>query len=273
LSNVINEYEIRVWAIRRSGHHAIINWIASMFKEPVWHFNAPKCHANPYRKRKKYQGQMIQRIPEIMQHFSQTQWEIHWSKRPEMCPNIQKPCLIYNHEDYKLNEHPEPIPNLGKSDKQFSVLIMRSFKNMLASRLYEQPQWNLRKVQANTKDVPRFYEMYAKEFLDITHWLTFTPVKIWFDLWFSSRKYREMKAIEMDLVNSDDTIQHMAAHRKKGSTFDTFAKFKNQAKNMDVLNRYKKMENNKVYQKIIQKNPELLKLSDKIHKQELNEIH
>jgi len=216
---------------------------------------------------------MLQQEPEVLSHFSKKPWTIPWPERQKVCLETYKPCLMYNHEDHSLIPFREPIEGLGKSHYQFSVLIMRSLKNMLASRLYENPQWNLRKVQANTRQIPSLYREYADEFLGNTHYLTFTPVKIWFDLWFTSQPYRVQKANEMGLKNTDSVINYMAAYRKKGSTFDTVKAFGGHAQDMDVLYRYKKMANNKVYQRFIKKYPDLLVLSDKIHEKALSEIH
>ena len=42
-----NEYEFRVFSIKRSGNHAVISWLASLFNKPVYYFN--QCDLDPFR--------------------------------------------------------------------------------------------------------------------------------------------------------------------------------------------------------------------------------
>lgn len=48
-SEIVNQKEIRVVGLKRSGNHAIINWIRKQHHGEVWHLNKIPVKRNPYR--------------------------------------------------------------------------------------------------------------------------------------------------------------------------------------------------------------------------------
>jgi hypothetical protein len=48
-NEIVNHKEIRVVGLKRSGNHAIINWIRKAHYGEVWHLNNIPTERNPYR--------------------------------------------------------------------------------------------------------------------------------------------------------------------------------------------------------------------------------
>jgi len=254
---VVNEYEVRVWAIRRSGHHAVINWIASLFDKPVFFCNNVKIGMSPYSRTPGLRGK------ELVSLYYPTWKE---PNRVEKFKSMKKQCLIYNHENknFKMNGAPMNESLIGRSSHRFDILIMRDLRNLLASHLvnYKVRWGKIRKV------IAPLYQLYAEEFLGETNYLQYQPVKIWFDQWVQSEEYRIKKAEELGFKNKDWSLQYMANFYKRGSHFDKYHDYYNRAHEMEVTKRYKMVEETPRYLFFMKKNKHLLNLSKTIHERE-----
>ena len=274
---IINRYEIRIWTARRSGHHAVINWLASMFmlKEAIYNkvffHNNVAMGTNPYMKNPSLRGNELSK-------FFWPVWDIkNKEDAVNFFPRIYKDCVIYNHENASIKKGVEGIYSddvLGKSDKKFDVLVVRSFENQLASILKSVKEEDRYKRERLINRINRVYNpLYHTnilEFLGETNYLPLTKALIFFDLWVSSKAYREKKAEEMGLVNNDYTLNYMANYRNRGSSFEDLNIYYNKAKEMKVLERYKEFSDDLDYNKIMQENYLLIKLSKEAFNNEKN---
>jgi len=257
LNDIINEYEIRVWAIRGSGHHAVINWIASLFDQPIVFCNNVRATCTPYFYISNVHGK------ELEQLYYPTSKIVRADRQKEML-KLKKECLIYNHENtnFKKWGWHAGEEHIGKSRHQYDILILRSFKNLLASWLVNPPK----KWDKFDQQITSLYRLYVDEFLKITNHLEFQTVTIWFDTWIKSREYRKQKASLFFHENQDWTLQYMANFGGRGSHFDDFKEYYSRAWEMKVNERYKQMKDHPKYIEFMKKYKDLHQISNEIHK-------
>lgn len=128
--------------------------------------------------------------------------------------------IIYNFED-------KSPKNISDRYKDNSIVITRNIYNLVASRLQKGLKWNKGAWQ------------------DINNWKGYI---IHFDSWFIDEGYRKQICKDLELNFTDDGLQDVFANGVSG--FDGLNNDGN-AQEMDVLNRWKKWENNSKYKEII----------------------
>lgn len=272
-----NKYELRVWGIRRSGNHAVSNWICNLFNDPVHLFNNCKI------KEKSLEGGMFGvgiRFNTILNDIICRREVYRGKTREEVLDVDNKECLLYSFESKDIKWADVMKYDLGPSKYKFDIIIMRDIYNLLASSLNangREPLSLLDKFKNNkdadeisfdtwrkwNKDIMDMYISYAKEFLGETNHLTFPKICISYNDWFKSVKYREKIAKKMGLKNRDRTINVVAAVSNKPGSFDGF-KYDGNTKDMKVLERWKVLKDNSIYQSFIDKNKEAIELSNRI---------
>lgn len=277
-----NECEIRVFHLPRSGSLAIVNWIASMFPEPVYFFNnCPyKTYVDPFRansiKNKKV-GTPIENIVVPLQKMKC--WD---EKDIEPIRMRHKDCMMYMYENFditfakKLNQDRDY--NIGKSRRRFDVLILRDVFNWTASVMVykgynplsdwisgsERRMRDAREIwgRGYTKVKRRIWkwEKYALEFLGKSRYLKNEKICISFNRWFTDEEYRIGIADRLGLKYSAAALDYVG---NEGSSFDRLT-YEGRAQEMDCLNRWKVLRNNVFYQEILKENKNAIKLSDRI---------
>ncbi|NES07768.1 MAG: hypothetical protein F6K22_36255, partial [Okeania sp. SIO2F4] len=131
LSEIVNQKEIRVAGMKRTGNHAIINWVKSQHTGEVGFINNVVANENPYRY--KYEN--------LQDNFPEHKWAIEHNRKQAQGNFIKRDCLTYSYEDFPLEqiaidkfEHKHDL-YLGKSAIRYDLLIIRDPFNLLASRL------------------------------------------------------------------------------------------------------------------------------------------
>ena len=244
LSQIVNEKEIRVIGLRRSGNHAIINWIRKQHTGEVWHLNNIVVSENPYRL------------------LYETYLRDHL-RREALGDFVKKDCLIYSYEDYSLEQildrefEKKHDLYLGKSSTRYDLLILRDPFNLLASRLKK----DYLEVKGDNQTVISLWIAYAKEYLGETNFLINNKVCVNYNQWFVDVNYRQQLAEQLNCQFSDAGINQVKGHGG-GSSFEG-KEFDGKGTTMDVLNRHKKFEDNPDYQNLL-KNEELLDYSRRI---------
>jgi len=254
----VNNVEMRVVGLSRSGNHPIINWIGRQFPgEKVCLLNSAQPKTNPfvtgfsagYDERK---GFTI--------CFNDFMINKKWEQKGRF---KKKYCLIYSYEDVPLDEvaAPEFEANremwIGASLRRYDILILRDPFNLFASRFaakfMEPPEIYFKLVG--------LWKNYAKEFLRITSYLNNRVVAINYNDWFSSVGYREELANKLDLPFSDKGVKKVVS-MGFGSSFDGQT-FSGRAQEMEVLKRWKNFADDPFYRTILN-DPELIELSNRI---------
>ena len=277
-----NELEIRVFGLRRSGNHAIINWIAAHAPTKVHFFG---CASNdgftPIHTRKGRGDRYGTDIDNIFVKYPKLQ------KRPitetNKIRNIHKEILMYSYENFDLNILKEnEIPKnreqtVGKSKRKIDVLIIRDIFNWFASKITLVNKINYNSMthprhernrkgktpwfkyyQNWEKDAKQIYGMpyinaepwinclnsYINECLGITALLE-NAIVICYNKWHVNQEYRKMIIERIGWKFTDKGKEAMSSVGG-GSSFDLM-KFDGKANIMKTNERWKIYEYNKLY--------------------------
>ncbi|NEO99038.1 MAG: hypothetical protein F6K58_10230 [Symploca sp. SIO2E9] len=244
LSQVVNKQEIRVVGLRRSGNHAVTNWVKEQQSGQVLYLNNIPPKENGYRV--------------LYQHYPKEHL-----RREALGHFVNKDCLIYSYEDWDLeqitDQHFEKKHDLywGKSDRRYDLLILRDPFNTLASRLKN----NFIEVKDPNQTFIELWLSYAKEYLGETNHLKNNKVCINYNQWFLDVSYRKEITSNLKLEFSDAGINQVKA-QGGGSSFEG-REFDGKAIQMKVLDRWKVFAEDPRYLKLLG-NEEILEYSKRI---------
>lgn len=251
LGRAPNDIVLRVFALRRSGHHAILNWIRHQLPVRHWLLNDCDMGANPF------DGAVLS------SSLVQGRWHEHrvfYLDREKAGRHVYKGALIYNFEEPDLSRVPVVMPIadeqawIGASQRRHDVLMLRDPFNQLASKL----KWAYGDVERPSKpsldevEAARdLWKMHAREFLGETSYLT-DRVTLSYNDWFLDRSYRDRKADELGFVNRDVGLDEVA---RWGPTLskDSFdgLRYDGRAQEMKVLERWRRFEADAFYRTLV----------------------
>lgn len=254
---VVNKKEIRVLGLRRSGNHAVINWLSKQVEGNVVFINHVKPLENPYRNQYESQLQDVRRHPQVGDlHYR----DVHWWKNEKEGSFTYKDCLVYSYEDQELEKVAHASFErkhdlyLGKSEEKFDVIVMRDPFNLFASRLKTKPteggpNFDMLEVYSRHYSLPKLWISYAKECLGETTHLKNKRVFINYNKWFSEIDYRQEISAQLGIRFSDEGLNDISPSGN-GSSFDG-AKYAGKAYKMDVLSRWQSFIDNPVYHELL----------------------
>lgn len=243
----VNNIEVCFHGMARSGNHAVINWIISMYPEKT----------------------------------------DFWNNVANVSPKIffrQKSFLLRSHENRSLADifasNLEKYHDLyfGRTQKRFNILLIRDPFNLFASRLkqvlnqgFDQSQYGFimghpkyKYGASQPEEYVRIWKEHAKEYLGITSYLGDNKIVINYNKWFLDHSYREEIATLLELEYSEKGIDEVVGKKGAGagSSFDSY-QYDGNAKEMGVLKRWKKMADDPKYCSLFT-DPEVFALSEKI---------
>ncbi|NET43928.1 hypothetical protein [Okeania sp. SIO2B3] len=257
LSEIVNRKEIRVAGMKRTGNHAIINWVKSQQNGNVGFINNVLANQNPYRY--KYEN--------LQDNFPEHKWAIENNRQQAKGNFIKRDCLIYSYEDFPLEQIASDKFErnhdlyLGKSAMRYDLLIIRDPFNLFASRLkVSSKATHFLSVNSPKKTMIDLWIDYAKEYLGETNYLKHNKVCVNYNQWFADVEYRRNIAEKLQIEFSDAGIDRVTSFGE-GSSFEG-KQFNNKATSMDVLNRCQKVADNPQYKQFF--NQEILKYSERI---------
>ncbi len=278
----VNEYEIRVFGIKHGGQHAIINWIATLFDEPVYFFNNCGWGGDPYRTKRTRgirEGTPIEDIFVTLPKLHDTEEEVLSEIK-----RTPKKCLMYSYENAyvdRINRKKRPATPefiLGKSAKIFDVLILRDLFNLSASTLKYTGKMFQGKDKAGDDEhlseidyknylrrdrLKKKFDQFAFEFLGRSNHLREKKVCISFNDWFLSKGYRECIAAKFGLPNNEISVNTVAGVGNRGSRFDDF-EYEGRAQEMDILGRWKHFKDNEAFWDVMREWNDSVILSNEI---------
>lgn len=245
-----NQKEIRVAALQRSGHHAIIHWIVAQIKaaqQKAIHINNVRPGRNPFL----VQGHQSKNAAFYISKDASIDWASEGKGR--LTP---KETLIYSYEDCWLDEitgskwESQITQWVGPSHRRYNVLILRDPFNWFASRLRRggPNSWQSSNVSTSSTRLGRSHDQqlwiqYAREFLGETRYLAKSPlVPINFNRWFEDASYRRHIAQKLDIPFTDAGFQKQASL----SSFDG-SELAAGAQRMQVLRRWSGYSGNSFY--------------------------
>lgn len=212
--------EIRIFAMMRSGHHAVINWLFEQLPGNVLFIN-------------RILGRRV---------FYENYSDAYKVWNPDF--------FIYNFEDetpeiaLNLLKRISPIFNLGKSPV-IDILVLRDPYNLFASRIkmesiiIECGRKNTSPVGAITPAALKTWKTYAREFIRKTNILS-NPICLNYNSWVQSIAYRKSITDRVGCCFTDDGINEVPTFGG-GSSFDGET-YQNNAQAMQLNERYKDYE-------------------------------
>jgi hypothetical protein len=248
-TDIINQKEILIAGLRRTGNHAIIGWIRAQHPDKAWHLNHPPAGQNPYQF--------------LYSHFKKPEF------REEAIGNFsKKSLLLISYEDQKLekigSEKFEKFHDIyvGASANRFDVLILRDPFNLIASRL----QSNMSKIDdGSASQAIALWKSYAREFLGETQFLTHNKLCVNFNQWHYSQQYRQELATSLEIEFTDAGREQIKGYGG-GSSFDG-CKLDGRASELDILNRWQSFENIDSFWQLL-KDEELVNYAERIFDRE-----
>ena len=241
----INDIEIGVVACKRSGHHAVMTWLADQLPATPFYANNCRVGENPFTETRK----SLER--------SGREREAETYRQEEDGHLTRKGLLIYNFEDCDLEQvfSPEEIRRrenaLGPSRTRHNVLVLRDHYNLFASRVQririgsDVPRENLKKALA----ARHLYEQHAREALGETRFLGKHGIVILYNRWFHDEAYRREISARLDGTYREKTLNEVATYGE-GSSFDGVG-YDRRAHEMPVLERWKSFGNNLFFHAIV----------------------
>lgn len=229
------ESDFFVYAMRRSGHHAIINWLQKHYAEVDYYSN------------------VLWDGVELM--------SLRGDRYQYQNPLGEGCCRILSFEDQK---EADAIPKMLKQYPVFPCqkrfLILRDPYNCYASRLHRARNRPLHWGNWPSCLDGNIWKSFAREFLGETKVLgDFIPVN--YNRWSADESYRRELALSLT-GRFDDSGRAEVATIGKGSSFDDFA-YQNKADEMSVLSRWRAYANDAEYQHILG-DPEIRDLCSRI---------
>jgi hypothetical protein len=189
----VAELYLEAYALRRSGCHAILNWIFNQLDQPVLFFNNALPHQDPLW-RMRSSGD-LQNIVDCEPYYHER------IPRTKIIDRDEKYISTLYEDFTELSDG--VVANVGwiRPERVERIMIFRDFHNWMASRV----RWTLhRKMKM---DEPLFiwrWKMYAHHFL-----YTDDLVKIYHGLWMTNPSYRKSILDELGLNLVNDDISHV----------------------------------------------------------------
>lgn len=241
-----NRWTLRLFAPRRSGHHAIVDWIRHQVPGRHCFLNDCAVGASPF--------ESSVRGNSLVGGWAGEHRYLNW-ERERRGRHAKKGLLIHNYEDGDFRRHQEEITPereaawIGESGRRTTLLVLRDPYNLLASRL----KWFHGRGEEPTmerfEEFRALWKLYAREFAGTSRWLE-SAVHLNYNEWFRSRGYRDEIAERIGFRNQDIGVERVArwgpALSRHDTSFDGLA-FDGRAQAMAVLERWKEYADDPFY--------------------------
>lgn len=252
-SQVINQQEIRIIGLRRTGNHALITWIQEQATGTTQHLNNLIPLENPYRY--KYEH--------LRDYYPEHGWQAERYRQEAIGNFVKKDWFLYSYEDHDLTQITSDSFErkhdlyVGHSQTRHDLLILRDPFNLFASRLKN----DYLDVAAPGKSMVELWLDYAKEFVGETNYLTHNKLCVNYNQWANDVAYRQQVAEQLGLQFTDAGINKVGSWGG-GSSFEG-QEFCDRAHKMDVTNRWKHFLDDERYRQLFQ-HPKLWNYSEQI---------
>lgn len=254
----VNQNEVRIIGMARSGVHAIVNWITAQIDGRYCYLNCVDLKSNPFRTARS----LTEGRPYRANYDS---FDLQQEQSGDFSA---KDYLLYNYEDCFLGMvcHDEFEARhdafVGPSKRRLDVLVLRDPFNLFASRK------KAAFVNPDTADVyvvswktaRRIWKQYAREFIDGPRYLSNELVLIRYNDWVRDRDYRRQIAQDLGLSFTDAGVQSVSKCAG-GSSFDGL-RYDGRADRMNVLQRWKHFRDDPQYRALFDE--EMLRFSEEI---------
>lgn len=227
MSRYVNEHELRVIGMSRSGNHAVINWITNQVRGRACFLNCTEGKHNPFHTARPMEdGRSYE--------TNDPSFDLASEQQGRLSP---KDYLIFSHEDsFLANACSEIFEQqhdawVGPSRRRYDVLVLRDPFNLFASRRWAGVD------EVSPATALRIWKQHAREFLGKTRRLRHRRVLISYNHWFADREYRRAIAGQLGLCFTDQGLERVACCNG-GSSFDGL-RYDGRAGQMKVLERWR----------------------------------
>ena len=250
---LVNDTEIRVVGMSRSGNHAIIEWLLSQADGRVCFLNCAEARTNPF-----WSARPLGPGWDTPAHrVSYDDFCLDAERRGELG---RKHLLVHSYEDTFLTalsdarQPHDPARHVGRSGRRVDALVLRDPLNLFASRRasgvgYMEPQTAV-----------RLWIQHAREFLGERHHLRPGRIAISYNRWVASAGYRRAIAERLGLRCDDGALRSVASCAG-GSSFDGLD-YDGRADQMAVLDRWRSYADDPGFRRLL--SPLVLELSARI---------
>jgi hypothetical protein len=254
-----NEYEFRIFGMRRSGNHMVIGSIISCFDDgQVFFLNdvlTPKnllqyqrrgtCRCGIGRTDTNYMGALASKL--VPKEFY----------NPGPFYQEFRKCLIQSYEDADLNIITDVNEQkIGLSQMRYNILIIRDPYNWIASRL--QLKFTKLSCLIVDTDIVNMWKQHAREYLGDTNILGNNKVCINYNRFISDEEYQKQICSTINLPHEKMNFNH-TLNFGHGSSFSGLKKDDNEK----YTQRWTFFDQNKLYQSLTD-DPELKELAERI---------
>ena len=266
IMSFINAKEISCFGMRRSGNHAVLNWIRKQIPGTFVHLNNAKIYGNhdPYisfseivvsdlnpfvfesgpRKVKRFAKYLIRR-GKVQYTYGRPDFG---RLKIEALRQHPKSLLIHSYEHYSLKMvlgewfDTEMEQYLGRSQSKSNIVLLRDPYNLFASLIKKKENFS------NPKSIIGKWNEHAREYLGHTSYLA-NRVSISYNSWFKDQDYRRELANRLGIEFTDAGLDSVPIFGR-GSSFDG-QKYSGQARKMGVLSRYKQFLDHPVMKEVM----------------------
>lgn len=247
---------ILIHGLKRSGNHAVINWLRPhdhfVFFNNVVPIKPILTGEKPLPEPLPFNAWVRQRLRAKYLHAFVPLQALAIKNRP----------LITSLEDHELTYCPFQNPDCTVTN----MLIIRDAKNVFASRIRKgmsrnSPAYPNKPGPMMQRSVD-LWKSHAREFLGQTQLLE-NKVCVSFNEWFLNKVYRRKLSEQLGLPFTDEGVSQVSA-KGGGSSFNS-TQFDGNSQNMQVLNRYESLEGpEKELFDVVFMDNELRELNDRI---------
>jgi len=266
---------IAFFGIKRSGNHALQNWILHQIPEKTCVFNQAEIGGNPLH----------------VHHFRIYQdMQLAYNGRRLFGGTYDGPVennsIFYTYENIELPTITDGISmgrnnllSMGPFDYSANIMVLRDPFNMLASLFIDYKRAEAPRMWPPPDKYISLWKAHAKEFLGVTSYLKSSsdngPLKVCisYNDWFTSEEYRKSVSNNLQLEFNDNGLQYVNRFGE-GSSFDD-QKYMYEAQKMKVLERWKQLENYPEWKDLFNKllaDDELVGLAKEIFHDHMAEI-
>lgn len=223
-----HDLELSCFSLRRSGHHAVMVWLAYHFRLPVLFFNDVKPYRNPFESAK-FPNDWDRRSP----------WLVNPKTNGYSYKDSEVQCLMLSYQDvdprslkYDQDLVLDRRSLLGNCKRYHTILVLRDPFNLLASRHAKPVPLSTFREPQSLLDI---WEVYAREYLGATRFLG-DVIRINYNRWCADIEYRRSIASVIGRPFTDGGRDIVPA-AGDGSSFD-FTDFDGRGSKMLVARRW-----------------------------------
>lgn len=237
LGSKVNQHELRVIGMSRSGNHCIINWIMRQATGRVCFLNCAEGKSNPFVTARPLEGGDPFRVT----------YEGFDIERERAGMFTRKDLLVHSYEDSFLGHacsgQFEAMHDalVGPSARRLDLLVLRDPFNLFASR-------RKMAVRLPASSATRMWKQHAREFLGSRR-LKRNRLLVNFNRWVASPSYRHKITQRLGLRFTDAGIDEVASCGG-GSSFDGL-RFNGRARQMPLFERWRHFADDPGYLRLL----------------------